>query len=545
MAGVEYTKLVDDVYKNILDKFNPSARQLITSGKAYLKALHASAAASNTFNEALLKMSLNAQQCGNGTSDIGVSIANVASVYKEIHDHHTNILKAFYVDFLVPLETNLEKDTKVVQHEQKKFLQQHKVRIESYHKAASTLKKQRKKKTNAEVSEKEMKHIQSLNEQKSKLENFCEQSLKNAITQERRRYGFVLERHCSISKHWLAYHVHGNKVLDNNLENWLEVAASREDMTPNFDANFTKKMMKMEDEESRASTMKKARSVDAPYDMRSLNDHNYNQSSLPRAKSDFNLTGSSNENRDQRPIVKALYSYMPSGENQLPFAEGDRIALAGNRVKGWQFGENLRTQMFGWFPVSYTNASSAENIISDKRYSHRRESSYENVQFRNSSTGEEREFQRYSMSNDNHSMDNDHQSMGSDSTYKRQHDESSASPNRMFGDTLQYKNPRKYRNASGMHNNPKPGPPPPLPAPVPSTLHGRLNVSQSFCLPNGPPVIERRKKNPSNQQSKQSDQRGGAAKTSLHSSNDSGFANEPPPQPEIDYSDEETRVPIR
>uniref|UniRef100_T1GSF4 Uncharacterized protein n=1 Tax=Megaselia scalaris TaxID=36166 RepID=T1GSF4_MEGSC len=41
------------------------------------------------------------------------------------------------------------------------------------------------------------------------------------------------------------------------------------------------------------------------------------------------------------------------------------------------------------------------------------------------------------------------------------------------------------------------------------------------------------------------DQRGGAAKTSLHSSNDSGFANEPPPQPEIDYSDEETRVPIR
>lgn len=57
----------------------------------------------------------------------------------------------------MPLETNLEKDTKVVQHEQKKFLQQHKVRIESYHKAASTLKKQRKKKTNAEVSEKEMK----------------------------------------------------------------------------------------------------------------------------------------------------------------------------------------------------------------------------------------------------------------------------------------------------------------------------------------------------------------------------------------------------
>lgn len=43
-------------------------------------------------------------------------------------------LKAFYVDFIVPLENNLEKDTKVVQHEQKKFVQLHKQRIESFNK---------------------------------------------------------------------------------------------------------------------------------------------------------------------------------------------------------------------------------------------------------------------------------------------------------------------------------------------------------------------------------------------------------------------------
>lgn len=54
-------------------------------------------------------------------------------------------LKAFYVDMLVPLETNLEKDTKVVQSEQKKFLQQHKQRSETYSKAAAMMKKQRKK----------------------------------------------------------------------------------------------------------------------------------------------------------------------------------------------------------------------------------------------------------------------------------------------------------------------------------------------------------------------------------------------------------------
>ncbi|EEB14775.1 insulin receptor tyrosine kinase substrate, putative [Pediculus humanus corporis] len=39
----------------------------------------------------------------------------VVEVYKEIQAQQMNILKAFYVDLLVPLETNLEKDTKVVQ----------------------------------------------------------------------------------------------------------------------------------------------------------------------------------------------------------------------------------------------------------------------------------------------------------------------------------------------------------------------------------------------------------------------------------------------
>lgn len=36
------------------------------------------------------------------------------------------------------------------------------------------------------------------------------------------------------------------------------------------------------------------------------------------------------------------------------------IALLGDRQKGWQFGENLRTQSSGWFPLAYT-----EIIIDD------------------------------------------------------------------------------------------------------------------------------------------------------------------------------------
>jgi hypothetical protein len=48
------------------------------------------------------------------------------------------------------------------------------------------------------------------------------------MTQERRRYGFVLERQCSLAKHYLAYHSQGSTVLQRHLEDWQEVAQTRE-----------------------------------------------------------------------------------------------------------------------------------------------------------------------------------------------------------------------------------------------------------------------------------------------------------------------------
>lgn len=69
------------------------------------------------------------------------------------------------------------------QSEQKKFLQQHKTRSETYSKAAATMKKQRKKSRAANKSglamDKELKNMQILEEEKTKLDAFCEQSLKN------------------------------------------------------------------------------------------------------------------------------------------------------------------------------------------------------------------------------------------------------------------------------------------------------------------------------------------------------------------------------
>ncbi|XP_026751479.2 uncharacterized protein LOC113511946 [Galleria mellonella] len=589
METEELTKLVDGIYKNILDKFNPGARQMITAGKAYLKALHGAAAASRLYVDAVGKLGRQAQQgTWGGCADIGTALMKVVEVYREIQDQQMNILKAFYVDLLVPLETNLEKDTKVVQSEQKRFLQQHKLRSESYSKAAATIKKQRKKKTNVtkvgSAMDKEMKNMQILEEEKTKLDAFCEQSLKNAMTQERRRYGFVLERQCSLAKHWLAYHAAGAASYNAGLDEWLEVSRTREYLPPNVEAMFVSRMRQVSfwadeevyasprtgDDDDRASVgsaLRKTRSVDAScLDIRSIGDLGSPTQGLSRAKSDFNLQASSH-NADQEtdsrtairpsslapptctsrdpPLARALYAYAAAGDNQLGFQQGDLLALLGERTKGWQYGENLRTHQAGWFPLAYT-----EPIANDEPTG--------------SSPARWGCAQTPNEAPPPAPVAHAQTTPSTPSVHGHP-------PARMFGDTVTAHHVNK-----GRLGNSSPGLPPTLPAPSPSALSSSASATFHASTPASAPsaiknstssasftthaVIETRSFGPQTlpMRSQVTQNKAGPAKTvvsavgavgnvSLHSSNDSGFSNEPPPQPDIDYSDEEAqrlRVPI-
>lgn len=604
METEELIKLVDGIYKNILDKFNPGARQMINAGKAYLKALHGAAAASRLYVDAINKLARQAQQgTWGGCSDVGTALMKIVEVYKEIQDQQMNILKAFYVDLLVPLETNLEKDTKVVQSEQKRFLQQHKQRAETYSKAAAMMKKQRKKSRSSTKTglamDKELKNMQVLEEEKTKLDAFCEQSLKNAITQERRRYGFVLERQCSLAKHYLSYHTHGVSAYHENLEKWSEVAKTREFLPESVENIFSNRLRQIsvwqdedlysnprsphfdEDRISIASQLRKTKSMDAScLDIRSIGDVGSPVTTLSRAKSEYNLNSSTHsleqdETPTRRPksmavppvppptwdtqLARSLYAYLSSGENQLSFLEGDLIALIGERNKGWQFGENLRTQASGWFPLAYTE------ILDDNNMSPSHASSSNSANHASPSTG----------------AGKDAPGNGLDQ------------PTRMFGDTLHLHrssaNAKQIRRAIGSNNIPPPALPAPVPTPSLPYHKTGMTTSQSTQFPKTPtestfpgsqyaqtgiktsassfnfttPASGAYSTHPQPSRSDrptagaplplhlQTKKIGGpVGNVSLHSSNDSGFSNDPPPQPEIDYSDDDsipgqTKLPAR
>lgn len=62
------------------------------------------------------------------------------------------------------------------------------------------------------------------------------------MTQERRRYGFVLERQCSLSKHYLSYYGHGVEAYQQNIEKWSEVAKTREYLPESVENIFSSRL---------------------------------------------------------------------------------------------------------------------------------------------------------------------------------------------------------------------------------------------------------------------------------------------------------------
>ncbi|XP_035205826.1 brain-specific angiogenesis inhibitor 1-associated protein 2-like isoform X2 [Stegodyphus dumicola] len=348
-------------------------------------------AASRNYTEALAKMaSLASNSTLSGSRDIGSTLYNIVDVNKEILAQQSNIIKSLEFDFLEPMEIAAEKDTKLVGREQKRFQQLYKGRREAYMKCVTTLKKTRRKKNIN--TDKQLSHMKMLESAKERLEVFCNDSLKEAIIQERVMYGTVLERQCALNRQFLIYHTKGCEILEEQLPQWESIAETRDKLPESCYAAVKNGPEPLPGSienpyslDSMLDVVIRNNSIARSYgkkDRDSLLSHtlrlqcsedNIYARPIVRAKSEYclptnssppTLTDASRKrysrviqyNGDgQTSYAKALYNYEPTGDHQLALREGDIIEyITEENTTGWQFGDNLTTGRSGWFPVSYT-----------------------------------------------------------------------------------------------------------------------------------------------------------------------------------------------
>ncbi|KAF6092446.1 BAR/IMD domain containing adaptor protein 2 [Phyllostomus discolor] len=386
----EMHRLTENVYKTIMEQFNPSLRNFIAMGKNYEKALAGVTYAAKGYFDALVKMGELASE-SQGSKELGDVLFQMAEVHRQIQNQLEEMLKSFHNELLTQLEQKVELDARYLSAALKKYQTEQRSRGDALDKCQAELKKLRKKsqgsKNPQKYSDKELQYIDAIGSKQGELEGYVSEGYKTALTEERRRFCFLVEKQCAVAKNSAAYHSKGKELLAQKLPLWQQacadpnkvperavqlmqqlansdgtvlpgaLSASKSSLlisdpipgakplpVPPELAPFVGPQTKMSD--SYSNTLPVRKSV-APKNSYATTENK----TLPRSSS-----MAAGLERNGRMRVKAIFSHA-AGDNStlLSFKEGDLITLLVPEARdGWHYGESEKTKMRGWFPFSYT-----------------------------------------------------------------------------------------------------------------------------------------------------------------------------------------------
>lgn len=386
----EMHRLTENVYKTIMEQFNPSLRNFIAMGKNYEKALAGVTYAAKGYFDALVKMGELASE-SQGSKELGDVLFQMAEVHRQIQNQLEEMLKSFHNELLAQLEQKVELDARYLSAALKKYQTEQRSKGDALDKCQAELKKLRKKsqgsKNPQKYSDKELQYIDAISSKQGELESYVSEGYRTALTEERRRLCFLVEKQCAVAKSSAAYHAKGKELLAQKLPLWQQacadpnkvpdraaqlmqqmassngavlpgaLSASKSSLVisdpipgakplpvPPELAPFVGPQTKLSD--SYSNTLPVRKSV-APKNSYAAAENK----TLPRSSS-----MAAGLERNGRPRVKAIFSHA-AGDNStlLSFKEGDLITLLVPEARdGWHYGESEKTKMRGWFPFSYT-----------------------------------------------------------------------------------------------------------------------------------------------------------------------------------------------
>ncbi|XP_058417820.1 brain-specific angiogenesis inhibitor 1-associated protein 2 isoform X4 [Diceros bicornis minor] len=386
----EMHRLTENVYKTIMEQFNPSLRNFIAMGKNYEKALAGVTYAAKGYFDALVKMGELASE-SQGSKELGDVLFQMAEVHRQIQNQLEEMLKSFHNELLTQLEQKVELDSRYLSAALKKYQTEQRSKGDALDKCQAELKKLRKKsqgsKNPQKYSDKELQYIDAISNKQGELENYVSDGYKTALTEERRRFCFLVEKQCAVAKNSAAYHSKGKELLAQKLPLWQQacadpnkipdravqlmqqmassngsilpstLSASKSNLVisdpipgakplpvPPELAPFVGSQNKLSD--SYSNTLPVRKSV-GPKNSYTTTENK----TLPRSSS-----MAAGLERNGRMRVKAIFSHA-AGDNStlLSFKEGDLITLLVPEARdGWHYGESEKTKMRGWFPFSYT-----------------------------------------------------------------------------------------------------------------------------------------------------------------------------------------------
>uniref|UniRef100_A0A673N3I2 BAR/IMD domain-containing adapter protein 2 n=1 Tax=Sinocyclocheilus rhinocerous TaxID=307959 RepID=A0A673N3I2_9TELE len=153
----------------------------------------------------------------------------MAEVHRQIQVQLEEMLKCFHNELLSELEKKVELDARYLTAALKKYQIEHKSKGESLEKCQGELKKLRRKsqgsKNPSKYGEKELQYVETISSKQSELNNFIAEGYKTALSEERRRYCFLVDRQCAVAKNSSAYHGKGKDLLTQKIPVWQQACS--------------------------------------------------------------------------------------------------------------------------------------------------------------------------------------------------------------------------------------------------------------------------------------------------------------------------------
>ncbi|XP_054549682.1 brain-specific angiogenesis inhibitor 1-associated protein 2-like protein 1 isoform X2 [Talpa occidentalis] len=393
-------------YKNVMEQFNPGLRNLINLGKNYEKAVNAMILAGRAYYDGVAKIG----EMANGSlvsTELGRVLIEISSTHKKLNESLDENFKLFHKEIIQELEKKTELDVKYMNVTLKKYQTEHRSKLDSLEKCQAELKKIRRKSQGArnalKYEHKEIEYVETVTSRQSEIQKFIAEGCREALLEEKRRFCFLVDKHCSFANHIHNYHSQSAELLNSKLPRWQETCVDA--------TKVPEKIMNMIEEiKTPISTpisgtpqpspmIERCNMVGKDYD--TLSKYSPKVPPAPSAKAytsplvnmfnnpamvaqnseKINNSDSSGDPSLQRSVsvatglnmmkkqkVKTIFPHT-AGTNHtlLSFAEGDVITLLIFEEKdGWLYGEHDDTKVRGWFPSSYTKLleENAKEIVS-------------------------------------------------------------------------------------------------------------------------------------------------------------------------------------
>ncbi|XP_041860467.1 brain-specific angiogenesis inhibitor 1-associated protein 2-like protein 1b isoform X2 [Melanotaenia boesemani] len=382
-SAEEVNKLTESTYKNVMEQFNPGLRNLVNLGKNYEKSVAAMTMAGKLYFDALSKIGENAA-VSPVSRELGVVLTEISEVHRKAHEELEENFKRFHRDIIAELERKTDMDVKYMTATFKRYQMEHKMKHDSLERSQSDLKKLRRKsqgKNANKYENKESEFLETLTSRQMDIQLFIADGCKEALLEEKRRFCFLVDKHCILTYQFSSFHDKARDILTAKLSSWQDQC--------NDATNIPESVLSMIEglrtpvsvtplpspSPSRHSVSISAPPAPPLKAQISPLANMFAQDNTPSVTTPAN-NGTDHGNREdsslarsvsvatglnqivKKPRVRTVFPHT-AGNNStlLSFDEGDIIVLLiPDERDGWMYGEMEKNGKRGWFPSSYCRA---------------------------------------------------------------------------------------------------------------------------------------------------------------------------------------------